>query len=81
MEVGQEVCNLLNIVTESLTDKYLGLPSLVGVDRSDCFQHLIERVCTRINGCKEEGLIGSAMETEIRASFITSFCNGEKRRT
>jgi len=40
------------------------------VDRSDCFQHLIERVCTRINGCKEEGLIGSAMETEIRASFI-----------
>jgi hypothetical protein len=33
-----EVCETLNILTESLIVKYLGLPALVGVDRSDCFQ-------------------------------------------
>jgi hypothetical protein len=31
------VCEKLNIVIESLTDKYLGLPAMVGADRSDCF--------------------------------------------
>lgn len=39
-----EVCESLNIMTESLSDKYLGLPALVGTNRSDCFQHLIDRV-------------------------------------
>ena len=31
-----EVSAVLNITDESLNDKYLGLPVLVGVDRSDC---------------------------------------------
>ena len=35
--VKLEVCEVLNIMTESPNDKYLGLPALVGVDRSDCF--------------------------------------------
>ena len=39
-----EVFQSSNIMTESLNDEYLGLPALVGVDRSDCFQHLIDRV-------------------------------------
>jgi hypothetical protein len=40
------VCQILNTMTESLTDKYLGLPALVGADHSDCFCHLIGRVVT-----------------------------------
>lgn len=44
VNVKAEVCEALNIVTESLNDKYLGLPALVGIDRSDCFRHLIDRV-------------------------------------
>jgi hypothetical protein len=39
---------------ESLSDRYLGLPTLVGLDRSDYFQHLIERICQRINGWNEK---------------------------
>jgi hypothetical protein len=27
-------------MVEALSDKYLGLPLLVGADRSDCFQYL-----------------------------------------
>jgi hypothetical protein len=37
VDVKIEVCTALNIVTESLSDKYLGLPALVGIDRIDCF--------------------------------------------
>ena len=41
--VREDVCRVLDIMTEALSDKYLGLPTMVGVDRSDCFQHwLIE---------------------------------------
>jgi hypothetical protein len=46
VEVKTEVCQILNTMTESLTDKYLGLPALVGADHSDCFRHLIGRVVT-----------------------------------
>ncbi|GJM98941.1 hypothetical protein PR202_ga15994 [Eleusine coracana subsp. coracana] len=41
-------------MTESLNDKYLGLPALVGADRSDNFHHLIDRVRKRINGWREK---------------------------
>jgi hypothetical protein len=51
--IREEVCEKLNIVTESLSDKYLGLLSLVGADRRGCFKHLIERVCMLINGWNE----------------------------
>lgn len=29
-----DVCQILDIMTESISDKYLGLPSMIGVDRS-----------------------------------------------
>jgi hypothetical protein len=51
-----EICEALHIDTEALSDKYLGLPALVGADRSDCFQHFIERIIQRINGWKEKQL-------------------------
>ena len=40
-----EVCTTLNILVEALSEKYLGLPLLVGADRSDKFQYLVDRVC------------------------------------
>jgi hypothetical protein len=33
---------------EAITDIYLGLPTQIGVDRSDSFIHLIERVIERL---------------------------------
>jgi hypothetical protein len=44
----------LHIDTEALSHKYLGLPALVGADRSDCFVHFIERIIQGINGWKEK---------------------------
>lgn len=35
---------------KALSDKYLVLPALVGADKSDCFQFLVDRVLKRTSG-------------------------------
>jgi hypothetical protein len=47
-----EICKALHVEVEALSDKYLGLPALVGADRSDCFLHFVERIIQHINGWK-----------------------------
>ena len=62
-----DVCQILDIMTESLSDKYLGLPSMIGVDRVDCFKHLIERIQKLVNGWKERTLSYGGKEALIKA--------------
>jgi len=66
-DVKAEVSAVLNITDESLNDKYLGLPALVGVDRSDCFRHLIDRISMRVNGWKEKILSSGGKEVLIKS--------------
>jgi hypothetical protein len=54
VEVIVEMCNTLDINTEALSDKYLGLLALVGADQSDGFIHFVERVMQRIKGWMEK---------------------------
>jgi hypothetical protein len=42
--IRAEICQALHIDTEAISDKYLGLPAIVGADRSDCFLHFVERI-------------------------------------
>ena len=65
--VKEEVCQILNVMTESLNDKYLGLPALVSAERSDCFQHLVDRVRQRVNGWKEKLLSMGGKEVLIKS--------------
>jgi hypothetical protein len=67
LPVREKVCEKLNIVTESLSDKYLGLMSLVGADRINCFRHLIERVCMLINEWNEKLLSTRGNEILLKA--------------
>lgn len=67
VEIKAEVCQLLNIMTESISDKYLGLPSMIGVDRVDYFKHLIERIMQVVNGWKERTLSYGGKEALIKA--------------
>jgi ribonuclease HI len=62
-----EICEALHINTEALSDKYLGLPALVGADRSDCFLHFVERIIQRINGWKEKHLSIGGKEILLKA--------------
>ena len=77
VDVKVEVCEALNIMTESLNDKYLGLPAMVGADRSDCFRHLIDRVMTRIDGWKEKMLSMGGKEILIKSIALSraSLCD------
>uniref|UniRef100_A0A453B0Q1 Reverse transcriptase domain-containing protein n=1 Tax=Aegilops tauschii subsp. strangulata TaxID=200361 RepID=A0A453B0Q1_AEGTS len=63
----ENVCRELNIVTEALSDTYLGLPTMVGVDRSDCFHHLVDKVCQRLKGWKEKTLSMQGKEILVKS--------------
>jgi hypothetical protein len=67
VESREEVCLELNILTEAITDKYLGLPPVVGVDRTDCFMHLVDRICNRLKGFKEKLLSLGGKEVLLKA--------------
>jgi hypothetical protein len=65
--VRSEICQLLHIDNEALSDKYLGLPAIVGADRSDNFLHFVERIIQRINGWKEKLLSIGGKEILLKA--------------
>jgi hypothetical protein len=67
VEVREDMCNILDINTEALSDKYLGLPALVGADRSDCFMHFVERVLQRLKGWMEKLLSIGGKEILLKA--------------
>jgi hypothetical protein len=39
-------------MTEAISDKYLGLPTMVELDRSKSVGYLLERIIERLNGWK-----------------------------
>ena len=61
------MCTTLNIMTEAMNDKYLGLPANVGADKSDCFKFLIERIVKKISGWKEKLLSAGGKEILLKA--------------
>jgi hypothetical protein len=65
--IRAEMCEALHIDTEALSDKYLGLPTIIGPDMSDCFLHLVERIIERINGWKEKQLSVGGKEILLKA--------------
>ena len=64
--VRENICNQLDILTKALTDKYMRLPFMVGVDRSDFVQHLVDRVCEKLKGWKEKMLFVGAKEALLK---------------
>ena len=54
-------------MTEALNDKYLGLPANVGMDKSDCFQFLIDRIITKISGWKKKLLSSRGKEILLKS--------------
>jgi hypothetical protein len=54
-------------MVEALSDKYLGLPLLVGVDRSDCFQYLVDRLFQQSHGGLIKTLSMGGNEVKLKA--------------
>jgi hypothetical protein len=65
--VREEICETLHIDIEALSNKYLGLPAIVGADRSDCLFDFVERIIERINGWKEKFLSIGGKEILLKA--------------
>ena len=67
VNVKAHVCSILDIMTEALNDKYLGLPATLGIDKSDSFQYLIVRLVMRLSGWKEKCLSTGGKEVLIKS--------------
>ena len=57
----------LNIITEGLASKYLGLPTYVGKAKAKMFEYVKERIWKRIQGWKEKLLSKAGKEILIKA--------------
>lgn len=42
--IQEQISTILNIMTGALSDRYLGLPAMVGIEKTDCFQYLVDQV-------------------------------------
>ena len=66
VNIREQLSTTLNIMTEALNDKYLGLPANVGMDKSDCFQYLIEYIIMKVSGWKEKPLFTGGKEILLK---------------
>ncbi|XP_051202445.1 uncharacterized protein [Lolium perenne] len=67
VDIRAAICVELNIMTEAICDRYLGLPALVGADRSDKFLYLLEKIIKRLEGWKEKFLSMGGKEILLKA--------------
>ena len=56
-------------MTEALNDKFLGLLANVGMDKSVCYQCLIEHIIMKISGWKEKLLSVGGKEILVVVVF------------
>jgi hypothetical protein len=54
-------------MTEAISKKYLGLPSMVGLDKSESFVYLLERIIQRLASWKEKLLSMRGKEILLKA--------------
>ena len=76
VETKADICTEMNIMFEALSDKYLGLPVMVRVDRSDSLIELLERIIVRLKSWKETKIIYGRKGnfTEGGYTIHSSFC-------
>lgn len=58
---------VFKFIRRSINDKYLGLPATVGLDRSDKFNYLIDRIVERLMGWKEKILSSGGKEVLLKS--------------
>ena len=66
-ESKQELKQALGVSEEALSERYLGLPTVVGRSKEDCFQYITERSGAKVGGWKGQGLSKKAKEILIKS--------------
>jgi hypothetical protein len=77
-----EVCQRLDILTESLNDRYLASPAMIGADKTTCvFWHLVDKIQNITLGWKEKTLSMGGNETFLKAiaqAILVTVCQVPK---
>jgi len=63
----EQIKNILAVQNESLSEKYLGMPSDVGASTNGAFKYLKDRVWKRVQGWMEQSLSAGGKEVLIKA--------------
>jgi hypothetical protein len=63
----RSLMEVMGIRCEALSEKYLGLPTVVGKEKNGVFQHLPERSWGKVKGWKGQGLSMAGKETLIKS--------------
>ena len=66
-QIQEDILDLTEIRSVVFTEKYLGLPSMVGRAKNNSFQSLKDRIWKRIQGWKEKSLSKGGKEILIKA--------------
>lgn len=61
-ELKNAICEGLGVTYTTNHGKYLGLPSLIGRNKSDVFEFIKEKDCNQIEGWRRQKLISSAVK-------------------
>jgi hypothetical protein len=64
--VKNEVKQILNLSSEAMTEKYLGLPVHIGYSKMKAFQYIKDRIWHRIQGWREKLLSMAGKEILIK---------------
>lgn len=68
MQLRNEVCSFLHIQSVYFHDKYLGLPTVIGWKKIECFNCIKEKLRKKLNGWKE--LLLSKAEKSILINAV-----------
>jgi hypothetical protein len=57
----------IGISSEALSERYLGLPTVVGRSKDGCFKYITDRSWSKVNGLKGEGMSKAAKGTLVKS--------------
>lgn len=63
----QEVKGILNVQTETLNEKYLGMPSDIGTSKTGAFKYLKDRLWNKVKGWIEKAISAAGKEILIKS--------------
>ena len=66
-DTRQEIKNILNVQVETLSEKYLGLPTDVGRDRGGKFSYIHDRIWKKVQGWFEKTMSSAAKDVLIKS--------------
>jgi hypothetical protein len=66
-EAKVELKQALGVAEEALSERYLGLPTVVGLSKEGCFQYINERSGAKVSGWKGQGLSKKGKEILVKS--------------